>query len=204
MTFVYKYVIIKIMREYRNSKVEYVRCWKYKSKKDYCKCDTFIEIDEDMQIPYCYLFRVYGEVYAKICFLAELGGIGKYVAFVDNNNFLYAGFASNIIKYDLKENKLVKNIIDGEWIHNFFELEDGFLLHQEMTIKFYDKELNLLWKDEECADIFANLIISENYEIGKDYIAIIDWCGNKHFYNKYGKFKIEKTKYNSHNYKKPK
>lgn len=58
---------------------------------------------------------------------------------------------------------------------------------------FFDFELNLKWEYQFCADSFANLILENNYEVAKDYVAIIDWCGVKHYFNEAGFFKSEVT-----------
>ena len=178
------------------TRVEFVKYWEYEgiSKKDK---RTPIILSDDMQIPFCYQFKIYGEIKKELFFVTELGGVGKNVAYVDNDNFLYAGFGCNLIKYDLNTNILIKNINEYEWINNFFLLDDGFLLHQEMTVKYYDKDFNLKWVNTDCADIFANLHVKDNFEIDNNYIAIIDWYGNKHYFNKNGKFDQKITSYNS-------
>ena len=185
------------MSKFRKNEIEFIKYWQYQgiSRKDKY---TPIVLDSNMQIPCCYLFRIYGEIHREICFLAKMGGIGKYFGYIDNNNILFAGFGNNIIKYDLNTNELIKIVVDREWIHNFFKLDDGYLLQQEMTVKYFDNNLNILWENSDCVEIFANTHLAENYEIGKNYIAIIDWCGYKHYYNKLGKFKEEKTKYDSY------
>lgn len=176
------------------NKVKFIKFWECKPEED--NDYQIIRLGEKIQLPTCYLFHVYGDIEADLCFLTEIGGIGNWAAYIEDD-FLYAGFASNVIIYDLNNKNLINNIHCKEWIHNFFKLDNGFLLHQEMSVKFFNKNLDLLWEDTSCVNIFGNLVLKENYEIGKDYIAIIDWYGFKHYYNKNGQFKMEKTEFDS-------
>ncbi|MBQ8522630.1 MAG: hypothetical protein IJ458_03070 [Clostridia bacterium] len=151
------------------------------------KYDNVIEVDPPYQMIFVTEIELWGEYNKRFNIIADFANMGNRSIIVDDD-LLIIGATSKLVVYDLKVDKIIKNIQLDTWADDVIKLLNGYFVHGELTNFFFDKDFNLVW-ERGCADIFENSKVKDVVEIGKNYVAVYDWYGCKHYYNEEGEFK---------------
>lgn len=105
-------------------------------------------------------------------------------------DYAYFTNSQDIVKFDLKEDKIVKRTKLNSFTFNTYEFEDGIFVHGEATNTFLDFDLGVRWL-YDSKDIFASTETDDIFEMGDGFVRVLDSVNVKHFYDINGEFKIE-------------
>ncbi len=161
-------------------------------KIDLNKLNGIIQVEEDLQLYFFSEIKLFGKYNKTLTLLANFANLTEKSVCIDGDLMIIA-ISCSVLFYDLKNDRILKTVDIDTWTDDCAKLGNGYFVHGELDNFFFNKNYEIVWTDS-CGDIFENMKIEDVFEIGKDYVAVFDWFGIKHFYNQNGEFKTEKYK----------
>lgn len=103
-------------------------------------------------------------------------------------NFVYFTNSSDIVMFDIEQEKVVARTKLNSFTFNAYEFENGIFIHGETTNTFLDFNLGIKWQ-YNSDDIFASTETESIFQMEDSYVSVVDSNEVKHFYDANGEFK---------------
>ncbi len=104
------------------------------------------------------------------------------------DEFIYFTNSSDIVKFDINEEKIVARTKLNSFTFNTYEFENGIFIHGETTNTFLDFNLGIKWQ-YDSDDIFASTESDDIFQMGEGFVSVLDSNNVKHFYDVNGEYK---------------